>query len=96
MTSLMKSDIARRIEKIHLDSFNVFMPLFEAISNSLQAIDDKKKVYNNNDYIGRIKISLSRKGFEENQLPIEMQAEDFKKENIKTITIYVLWSKLRY
>lgn len=45
------------------------------------------KVYNN-DYIGRIKISLSRKGFKENQLPIEMQAEDFKKENIKTITIY--------
>lgn len=87
MPSLMKSDIARRIEKIHLDSFNVFMPLFEAISNSLQAIDDQKKVCSE-DYVGKIKISLSRRNLEENQLPIEMQAEDFKKESIKTITIY--------
>ena len=44
MSSLMKSHITRRVEKIHLDSFNAFMPLFEAISNSIQAIEGKKQI----------------------------------------------------
>ena len=87
MSSLMKSHITRRVEKIHLDSFNAFMPLFEAISNSIQAIEDKKLI-SDESYKGKIKITLSREKHDNNALPLEMNPEDYKTLNIKCITIF--------
>lgn len=83
----MKSHIKRRVEKIHLNDFNGYMPLFEAISNSIQAIDDKART-KETEFKGIIKIFLSRKNLDENTLPLNMKAEDYKTLNIKTITIY--------
>ncbi len=87
MSSLMKSHINRRVEKIHLDSFNAFMPLFEAISNSIQAIEDKRQIADNS-YKGKIKITLSRKNDELATLPLDMKPDDYKTLNIRCVTIF--------
>ncbi len=41
MSSIMTSDIENRISKLKLAKDKFLMPLFEAISNSLQAIEDR-------------------------------------------------------
>ena len=67
MSSIMTSDIENRISKLKLAKDKFLMPLFEAISNSLQAIEDR--FGQNNTKQGQVFIRIEREG--DNQTNIE-------------------------
>lgn len=76
MSSIMKSNIENRISKIKLSKEKFLMPVFESISNSLQAIEDK---FGNCPKNGKIFIKFIRddnnqkniEGIDKSLLPIK-------------------------
>lgn len=79
MSSLMKNSLANRIDKLKLKKTKLLMPLFEAITNSIQAIEESK-IDN-----GSISIELDRK--HEVQTPIFTDPEALKLMPINNVTI---------
>lgn len=98
MPSIMQSNIENRVSKIKLPKEKFLMPLFEAVSNSLQAIEDK---FENNIKNGKIIIKISRDDtnqttfdrIDKSLLPIKNilisdNGIGFNADNFKSFTIY--------
>lgn len=79
MSSLMKNSLANRVDKLKLKKTKLLMPLFEAITNSIQAIEES------NTDKGSICIEFDRK--QDGQTQIFREPKTLKLMHINNITI---------
>lgn len=79
MSSLMKNSLRNRIDKLKLKKTKLLMPLFEAITNSIQAIEDC------NNENGIINIEFDRK--QDLQTSIFNNPDELKLLKINNVTI---------
>ncbi len=73
MTSLMKSDLKRRVDKISLIQANYLMPAYEAIINSIQSIEKNEELATTQD--GMIELLFDRKSKKQVQLDFQTEEE---------------------
>ena len=55
---MLSVDLRGRVNNIHLNKGDVLLPLFEAVVNSIQAIDARKKEIG--DFDGKITVTIHR------------------------------------
>ena len=59
------TNLRNRVKKLYLPKTKALYPLFEIISNSIHAIDEKKVELNDQNFKGKIEIKIIRNGSEE-------------------------------
>lgn len=79
MSSLMKNSLGNRVDKLKLKKTKLLMPLFEAITNSIQAIEDC------NNEKGIIDVEFDRK--QDSQTSIFTDSDELKLLKINNVTI---------
>ncbi|MEK9603050.1 MAG: ATP-binding protein, partial [Flavobacteriaceae bacterium] len=77
------TNLRNRVKKLYLPKTKALYPLFEIISNSIHAIDEKKIEINNPNFKGRIEIKIIRNGSED----ILKQLEDIEKYPINSFSV---------